>query len=124
MPMPRVTSYGYQNLNRSRGIYPFLVALLISLLHCTAFSQSPFGRRFLIAFPDTMRNSTGGIVNPLANEARIIIFSLDTANVTITSPGYTKSLRVYPDSSSVASLGDPTARPPKIFLDTLNTPSP
>jgi hypothetical protein len=101
-----------------------LVLLFLLLLHSTAFAQpSPFGRRFLIAFPDTMRNRTGAVSNPLRDDARIILFASDTARVTITGPGYSKSLVVLPSSSSVVSMTDPAARPSEIYLYRRNIPS-
>jgi hypothetical protein len=104
-----------------------LGALLLLIAHGVAAAQnpSPYGRRFLIAFPDTMRNRTGAVkpVDTLHDEIRLIIFSSDTASVTVTGPGYSKKLRVLPSRSTILSLTDSTLRPQQLFVDRPNVAS-
>ncbi|MDB5035606.1 MAG: hypothetical protein JWQ98_2847 [Chlorobi bacterium] len=83
-------------------------------------SSSPFGKHFFVVIPDTMRAYIGPFVNPAADSAQLVIFSNDTAHVTITAPGYNRSITVLPSASRTVSLLAPGG-PRKPFIDTLGT---
>lgn len=100
-----------------------LIAVLLMLPSACGWGQSvveSYGKRFLVAFPDTTSARIGAFSPPLREDARITFFANDTALVTITAPGYSRSLTVYPDASVTISLLDSTSpnRPlPRPFLD-------
>ncbi|HVZ40666.1 MAG TPA: choice-of-anchor D domain-containing protein [Candidatus Kapabacteria bacterium] len=96
---------------------------MASALHAQG-SGAGFGRRFIVAFPDTVRPSIGGYVNPARQDAGFILFSNQTAQVTITAPGYHRDITVSPDASFTVWLAGDTSAPARWFLDTVNTPVP
>jgi hypothetical protein len=114
---------GYCYLVRSghRSLAPLLLAAtLILLCGGTVSAQapaSPFGRHFLIAFPDTVQNQAPSgsfaVVKPVS---QIILYSLDSASVTITGPGYRQTVNVNPSKSEVVE-------PPRFYVDRPNAAS-
>jgi hypothetical protein len=80
--------------------------------------ESPFGRAFVVAFPDTAIAFTGTYINPLPDDARFVIFSNDTATVQIDAPGYHRVETVYPSQSRTVTLLDAPSPPPEPFLHT------
>lgn len=102
------------------------VALLLCLVAEFSMAQRnplPFGRRFILGFPDTVETHAPMLSTPIRGEAQIVLFAESATNVTITGPGYRRNLIVRPDSASVVSLMDPAARAGKVFFDQVNTPA-
>lgn len=85
---------------------------------------SAFGRRFVVAFPDTTQSHTRVLYNTLETHANLKLVSLDTARVTISSPGYLRSVTVVPERSTTIVLTDPAFRASKIFVDSVGRPQP
>lgn len=108
-----------------RRLFP--VALLLCFLAELGMAQRnplPYGRRFIIGFPDTLETHTPTLSTPIRAEAEIILFAEETANVIITGPNYQRKLTVRPDAASVVSLMDPAAaRPSSVFFGQTNTPA-
>lgn len=102
------------------------VALLLCLVVEFSMAQRnplPYGRRFIIGFPDTLETHAPMLSTPIRGEVQIILFAEKIANVTITGPSYQRKVIVRPDSATVVSLMDPAARPRKVFFDQVNTPA-
>ncbi|MBL7989027.1 MAG: hypothetical protein JNJ94_13270 [Chlorobi bacterium] len=107
-----------------RRLFPVVVLLcLLAELGMAQRNPLPYGRRFIIGFPDTLETHAPMLSTPIRGEAEIILFAEETANVTITGPNYQRKITVRPDAASVVSLMDPAARPSKIFFDQTNTPA-
>jgi hypothetical protein len=118
------------NVSRRRTTLPAALALFVLLSLVTAATSraqtgySSFGTRFIVAFPDTTMSHTRILYNRLENAATLTLVSLDTARVTVSSPGYIKTVTVLPDRSTSITLTDPSNRAPKIFVDAVGIPQP
>jgi hypothetical protein len=100
--------------------------LLVAVMTSIATAQTPytsFGRRFLVAFPDTTQSQVRVLYNMLEATVSLSLVSLDTASVTVSAPGFVRSVTVYPDRTTSVVLTQPPL-PAKIFVDSLNTPLP
>jgi len=96
-------------MNRLRLILPCLFFLFLSIKAAAQTPAITSGRHFIVAFPDTLvaslPNKSSG--TPPADQALIVLFSDDTANVTVTGVGYRRVVTVLPSSSTTLSLHEP-----------------
>lgn len=86
-------------------------------------AAAQFGTHFLVAFPDTTHTYTGPYINSLRQDVGFFLFSRETATVTITGPGYARTVTVAPDAARVVWLLSDTAAPQRIFVDLPNIPT-
>jgi len=93
---------------------------LLLLALCPARSQSPpsqpFGTRFLVPFPDTLCAYTGSIAATGA-EAAVVLFAEGTARVSLSAPGFARTVTVAAGGDQVVDLADAL---PGLFLDAPN----
>ncbi len=80
-----------------------VAAFTISALGQTS---SPYGTEFLLTFPDTAIAHVGPFSPYTGTDARLTLFSLDTSHVTITAGTYTRTITVYPQTSTTVSVLD------------------
>ena len=109
-------------LIRALGLLVLMLAGVADVSGQSGYSS--FGTRFLVAFPDTTQSHTRVLYNTLETSATLTLVSLDTARVTVSSPGYVRTVTVVPERSTTVALTDPANRAPKIFVDVVGTPVP
>ncbi len=111
--------YGWRTLAAACAIGVLAVA--------GAFAQdqaSPFGRRFRIVVPDTVRAWIGPYQSPILESMALFVFANQPTQVTIKGAwGFDRTITVTPDSARTVWITDQAdldgARP---FVDSLNTP--
>lgn len=82
-------------------------------------TASPYGTDFLLTFPDTVIAHIGPFSPYTGTDARLTIFALDTSVVRITAGTYSRTVTVYPQSSTTISLLDTAIKRP--FVDRPDT---
>src|SRR3954470_10216690 len=68
--------------------------MLASGVAVAGIPASPFGRHFIVTFPDTVWHIAPHAAALLKPQTSIIIFSLDTANVTVKGSSFSRTIRV------------------------------
>ena len=106
----------FSTLRRALALCALLVAMGGS-----AYGQSvatSFGRRFHVMFPDTTQNRLRVLFDQLQTTAQLSLVSLDSARVTITGPGFSRTVTVAPErSTTVALTASPSAS--GVFVDSV-----
>lgn len=100
------------------------VLVLLATMCTVAAAQSDassYGRQFHVVFPDTTMNRLRVLFNRLQTTAQISIVALDTTQVTVTGPGYARSVTVFPDRSTTLELSG-SGGASTIFPDSIGTP--
>lgn len=102
--------------------FVLLVLFAVAGSHAAAQGVTSFGRRFIVAFPDTTQSKVRLLYDPLQANVTLTIYSFDTAHVSVRGPGFSRSVTVRPDVSQTIALTDPFTPAAKIFTDSVNTP--